>query len=96
MSTEKSIYFQISLLGFGLVELITGEEEHPLNQPNSLYGIIFYATLGLLYICSGSSNFLANLQSYIFLSKHSFGNYNTVKLQIRQKIGGTPSDIEQS
>jgi len=53
--------------GFGLVELITGEEEHPLNQPNSLYGIIFYATLGLLYICSGSSNFLANLQFYSFI-----------------------------
>ena len=27
--------------GFGLVELITGDENHSLNQPNSLYGIIF-------------------------------------------------------
>ena len=48
--------------GFGLVELLNGDENHPLNQPNSLYGIIFYALFGLLYLCSGSSNFLANLQ----------------------------------
>ena len=53
--------------GFGLIELITGDEKHPLNQPNSLYGIIFYSLLGLLYICSGSSKFLANLQFYSFL-----------------------------
>merc|ERR1712212_391568 len=53
--------------GFGLVELITGDETHPMNQPNSLYGIIFYALFGMLYLCSGSSNFLANLQFYSFI-----------------------------
>jgi len=61
--------------GFGLVELITGEEQHPLNQPNSLYGIIFYATLGLLYICSGSSNFLAHLQFYSFILANGMSCY---------------------
>ena len=61
--------------GFGLVELVTGDEKHPLNQPNSLYGIIFYATLGLLYICSGSSKFLSNLQFYSFLLANGMSCY---------------------
>merc|ERR1712212_1086421 len=61
--------------GFGLVELITGDENHPLNQPNSLYGIIFYALFGLLYLCSGSSNFLANLQFYSFLLANGMSCY---------------------
>ena len=53
--------------GFGLVELLNGDENHPLNQPNSLYGIIFHTHFGLPYLCSGSSYFLANLQFYSFL-----------------------------
>ena len=52
--------------GFGLVSLITGDEKHPLNQPNSLYGIVFYSLFGLLYLCSGSSKFMATLQFYVF------------------------------
>ena len=52
--------------GFGLVSLFLGEK-HPLNQPNALYGIIFYSTLALLYMCGGSSRFLAGLQFYSFL-----------------------------
>lgn len=53
--------------GFGLVALATGDEKHPLNQPNALYGIVFYSVLGLLYVCGGSSRFLANLQFYSFV-----------------------------
>ena len=47
MSTEKSIYFQISLLGFGLVELITGEEEHPLNKPILRNNFLRYSRITL-------------------------------------------------
>merc|ERR1711973_19142 len=61
--------------GFGLVELITGDEKHPLNQPNSLYGIIFYALFGLLYLCSGSSKFLANLQFFSFIIANGMSCY---------------------
>ena len=53
--------------GFGLVALVTGDEKHPLNQPNALYGIIFYSLLGLFYLCSGNSRFMANLQFYSFV-----------------------------
>ena len=61
--------------GFGLVELLNGDENHPLNQPNSLYGIIFYALFGLLYFCSASLNFLANLQFYSFLLANAMSCY---------------------
>ena len=62
--------------GFGLVELLNGDENHPLNQPNSLYGIIFYALFGLLYFCSASLNFLANLQFYSFLLANATSCYS--------------------
>ena len=52
--------------GFGLLSLIL-DEKHPLNQPNALYGIVFYSILTLLYLCGGSSRFLAGLQFYSFL-----------------------------
>merc|ERR1711977_392465 len=53
--------------GFGIVALVTGDDNHPLNQPNALYGIVFYSLFGLLYFCSGNSKFLANLQFYSFV-----------------------------
>ena len=61
--------------GFGLVTLITGDEKHPLNQPNALFGIIFYSLFGLLYLCGGSSRFLASLQFYAFLLANGMSCY---------------------
>ena len=37
--------------GFGLVAPLLGEE-HPLNQPNSVYGVIFYSTILLMAFMS--------------------------------------------
>ena len=37
--------------GFGLVAPLLGEE-HPLNQPNSVYGVIFYSTVLLMAFMS--------------------------------------------
>ena len=53
--------------GFGLVPMITGDDKHPLNQPNSLYGIVFYSLFGLLYLCGSNSRILATLQFYSFV-----------------------------
>ena len=51
--------------GFGLVGPFLGQD-HVLNQPNALYGIGFYSILTLLFICGGSSKFLAYIQFYSF------------------------------
>ena len=45
--------------GFGLVSLIL-PEDHPLNQPNSVYGIIFYSLFLLLSFLN--LRFIARLQ----------------------------------
>lgn len=61
--------------GFGLVTLITGDEKHFLNQPNALFGIIFYSVLGMLFLCGGSSRFLAHLQFFSFLIANGMSCY---------------------
>ena len=42
--------------GFGLVAPTLGDD-HPLNQPNCLYGIVFYSLMGLLYICGRNNRY---------------------------------------
>lgn len=61
--------------GFGLVSRFTGDEKHPLNQPNALYGIFFYSILGLLFICGSNSRFLASLQFYSFVLANCMSVY---------------------
>ena len=65
---NNSRTFEINFydIKFNLIP-VTGDEKHPLNQPNALYGIVFYSLFGLLYFCSGNSKFLANLQFYSFV-----------------------------
>ena len=61
--------------GFGLVTLLTGDEKHVLNQPNAMYGIVFYSLLGLLFVCGSGSRFLANLQLFSFLLANGMSCY---------------------
>ncbi len=51
--------------GFGVVGPALGDE-HVLNQPNCLYGIIFYSLMGLLYICGRNNRWgiILNLIPY--------------------------------
>ena len=61
--------------GFGLVAMITGDDNHILNQPNSIYGLIFYSLMGLLYLCGSRSRFLASLQFYAFIVANGMSCY---------------------
>jgi len=53
--------------GFGIVGNLMGDEGHPLNVPNSVYGIGFYSFLGMLFILGGRSRFLAEFQFYLLI-----------------------------
>merc|ERR1719188_1875059 len=50
--------------GFGLVEDLLGPE-HPLNQKNSVFGIIFYSLIMLLAFIN--VGFIAKLQMFLCL-----------------------------
>eukprot|EP00090_Calanus_glacialis_P038559 TRINITY_DN67252_c0_g1_i1.p1 TRINITY_DN67252_c0_g1~~TRINITY_DN67252_c0_g1_i1.p1 ORF type:complete len:185 (-),score=56.76 TRINITY_DN67252_c0_g1_i1:149-703(-) len=58
--------------GFGLVALLLGEE-HPLNQPNSVYGIIFYSIMMLLAFLT--SKVMTKLQFYLSLASVAMSLY---------------------
>merc|ERR1712062_617739 len=67
--------------GFGLVGPFLGQD-HVLNQPNALYGIGFYSILTLLFICGGSSKFLAYIQFYSFFIASGLSCYLCCQLFI--------------
>jgi len=51
--------------GFGIVGTLMGDEGHVLNQPNSVYGLVFYSLNFLLFVmCGQRSKFVAELQFY--------------------------------
>jgi len=50
--------------GFGLVGGLMGDEAHPLNQPNSVYGLAFYGLNFLLFAAFRGRSFVAELQFY--------------------------------
>jgi len=51
--------------GFGVMGTLMGDEGHVLNQPNSVYGILFYSINFLLFLLFGQkSKMVAELQFY--------------------------------
>jgi len=53
--------------GFGVVGTLLGDDAHPANQPNAVYGLVFYALGFLLFACCGgqSRKLLAELLFYM-------------------------------
>jgi len=52
--------------GFGVVGTLMGDDDHVVNQPNSVYGLIFYALGFLLFACAGQrSKLVAELLFYM-------------------------------
>ena len=58
--------------GFGLVSFILGDT-HQLNQPNSVYGIIFYSIMMLLAFLS--SRMMSKVQFYLSLTSVAMSLY---------------------
>jgi len=61
--------------GFGFVGKLMGDENHPINVPNSLYGIIFYSTLGVLFLLGSNSRFLVSFQFYMLILANCMSVY---------------------
>lgn len=71
--------------GFGLVADFLGKE-HPLNQPNSVFGIIFYSTILLLAFIN--VGFIAKLQVCTNYSiQYSFGTFKIQSLDVALSYG---------
>ena len=54
--------------GFGILGTLMGDDKHPLNQPNSVYGLAFYVLNAFLFVLFGQwSRWAAELQFYLLL-----------------------------
>ena len=51
--------------GFGLISIMLGDN-HPLNQPNSVYGIIFYSIMIIMALLN--TKIMSSIQFYMSLS----------------------------
>lgn len=61
--------------GFGIVGKLMGDENHPLNVPNSVYGIGFYSFLGLVFMLGGRSRLLVEFQFYMLILANCMSVY---------------------
>lgn len=61
--------------GFGIVGKLMGNQNHPLNVPNSLYGIVFYSVLGMLFLLGSNSRFLVSFQFYMLILANCMSIY---------------------
>lgn len=67
--------------GFGLVEKITGSKDHPLNIPNTVYGLLMYGSLGLAFVVGPHNRLLVALQFYCILAANLMSVYLFYVLQ---------------
>jgi len=62
--------------GFGVIGDLMGDQKHPLNQPNSVYGLIFYSLGLLLFVCAGQrSKIVAELLFYMTILSNFMSCY---------------------
>ena len=58
--------------GFGLISILLGDT-HPLNQPNSVYGIIFYSIMMLMALLN--NKITSGIQFYLSISSVAMSLY---------------------
>merc|ERR1712061_16258 len=61
--------------GFGIVGKLMGNDSHPLNVPNSIYGIVFYSLMGMLFILGSNYRYLVSFQFYMLIVANCMSIY---------------------
>merc|ERR1711981_1202752 len=61
--------------GFGIVGKLMGDDAHPLNVPNSIYGIAFYSFLGLLFVLGSNNRYIVSFQFYMVILANCMSVY---------------------
>jgi len=61
--------------GFGIVGKLMGNDDHPLNVPNSIYGIAFYSFLGMLFTIGSNNRFVVSFEFYMLILANCMSIY---------------------